>query len=582
MASNLFKTIWIPNSDGTNSTTTCTNTNTAFVHTYIGDDLTGDGTRQFPYKSVNKASQKSGISYIVFRGVVNEYFYTGMALIGDDINQIFIISQYFPYCGQIRRCTMIGVAGNSQNLYNIIYSGTTFVTGEASGTAAPVPYYYSFLNAISDVNGSGIPTFSCTINKVNISKVNKKNSIFINAVNALTTTSSIGFYYCCFPSSCIFQFNGVAVTNPIWTNNPKANVAALRNAYIAAGMSSANALSLFQQDAFGNETCQIVWEQRNGGTLPNIFNAYNADGSVADFSLNPDPLNVALYAGDTGGYVGFAKPANAELNTAKNAFSAPINVISDGSDDTVSGTLLIQNTDNSLVFATAQSQTWNRIKGNETIFIPNGRKFNGLNTLSQDGSPFGYYFGKHQNLMFGTSLQPTDTLVANTIYKVYNATGSSVTNAIIYNGNQYLPDYFFKTNSTVLSYSLLNTGSGSVVKQVLADPLQSIEVIPYDTSTTPSSSFPRFSAPLFGDCFMLFYKSGNTYSKAAGTPVLFSDTQVASMTDKIACYTSWAVTNADQEFATLAQDTINYYYAYPVLSYLRIEINGHYNFDYDQ
>lgn len=41
---NLFKTRYLPNPDGTESTTALTNANTVFIHTYLGDDSTGDGT----------------------------------------------------------------------------------------------------------------------------------------------------------------------------------------------------------------------------------------------------------------------------------------------------------------------------------------------------------------------------------------------------------------------------------------------------------------------------------------------------------------------------------------------------------
>ena len=91
---NLFKTRFVPNPDGTNSATAITDDNTVFVNTYIGDDLTGNGTGKFPFKSAFKANQKSGVTYIVFRGVINEYFSTDKILIGDDTNQNLILSNY--------------------------------------------------------------------------------------------------------------------------------------------------------------------------------------------------------------------------------------------------------------------------------------------------------------------------------------------------------------------------------------------------------------------------------------------------------------------------------------------------------
>ena len=584
---NLFKTIWIPNADGSNSTTACNNTNTAFVHTYIGDDNTGNGTRQFPYRSVNKAAQKSGISYIVFRGVVNEYFVTSKTLIGDDINQNLIVSNYNPVGSFFARVqTDIYPRVNYGTNSYLVVSAITGISDMPSNSN-----FCFFSNGFTTGGGftNNVSQANCTYNKIcPVLAVQSTNSTKNHIIIGTVELSAIQYLrYSVLSSNNIFKLNGIVISGITWTNDSKANVQLLRNACITAGMNSATALTMFAQDSFGNETCQIVWEQRNGGTLPNIFNAYNLDGTVADYTLNPDPTNVALYASDIGGYVGCFKPANSELNPTNNNFDTPINVNSDGTDNivsgsTVTGTLLTVNSDNSLTFSTISSQIWNRLKGNQTIFIPNGHKFNGINSITQDGSPWGYYFGKYQTLMGGTLYQPTDTLSANTTYKVYNASGSNITNAIIYNTIQYLPDYTFTTNGSVLNFSLLNTGSGSAVRQILADPIESVEVIPYDTNTTQSVSFPRFSAPFFGDCLMLFYKSGNTYGKTVGAPVLFSDTQVAAITDKIGCYSAWAVTNADQEFVTLALDTTNYTYSYPILTYLRLELNGHYDINYDQ
>ena len=580
-----FKTRWVPNADGSDSTTVINSTNTAFVHTYQGDDATGDGTREKPFRTVNKASQKSGIGYIVFRGVVNEYFSTGLTIIGDDINQMVIASNYDYTVAYIYKATLDIIPSNIGG-YDRGLMSSVIVNGSNGTSLAKTKSSNSLIKTSIYNSSSGYSSFfQTTFNELQYNGATIAKNLLV-AKSLKIAVFNIDIYHVPFSylvtnTLCVFTYN-TTVLNVTFTSDSKANVQLLRNALVIAGMPQATADLLFTKDSFGNETCQIVWEQRNGGTLPNIFNAYNADGSVADFTLNPDPNNVALWASDIGGYVGFSKPAFSLLNPTSNQFSAPINVNADGSDDIAAGTLLVVNTDNSLNFSITSAQLWNRMKGNSTLFIPQGRKFNCLGSMSQDGSPFGYYIGKYQNLMGSVQLQPTDTLQANTWYKVSNASGSSVTNAILYNGVQYLPDYFFLTNSTVLNYSLLNSGTGSYVTQLLASPLQSIEIIPYDNLTTPSVSFPKFSAPLMGNCMVLFYKAGNTYGKTAGAPVLFGDTQVAAMTDKIAYYATWAVSNADWEFEVLSQDTTNYTYSIPILQYLRLEVNGHYNQTYDQ
>ena len=78
---NLFKTRYLPNPDGTESTTALTNANTVFIHTYLGDDSTGDGTREKPYRSMTKALTKAG-TYILFRGLINEAFNSTKQIFG--------------------------------------------------------------------------------------------------------------------------------------------------------------------------------------------------------------------------------------------------------------------------------------------------------------------------------------------------------------------------------------------------------------------------------------------------------------------------------------------------------------------
>jgi hypothetical protein len=665
MSAILFKTRFFPNLDGTDSTTVLGNTNTSFVHTYQGDDATGDGTKEHPYKSVSKALL-TGRQNVVFRGVVNEYFYTNVPVIGDDINQIYIKSNFYSYSQITFRCTVIFDYTN--NTGNNIYVSNIIIQN-LSDTYTDV--FYSFISnnyTILNHDSRGGLRNSTAKNIIDStpSISTAIESIISNNVSLKGTLTSI---YCVFQSSCVFKYNGVNIIQPNFVNDSKANIQLIRNAYLAAGMSQTNVNNLFTIDSFGNETCRIVRQQKDGGTSANIFNRYtqtltgtivsaitvnqvltsiqlnvtdssqfaatgdifipNADGSgfevftytsvtinsstlitfvgasytfnvahaigavctrfgdVLDYNLNPDITNEALYASTTGGYVGCFKAATPVNSASSNTFATPININADGSETATSGTLLVKNADDSLTFATGQSQTWNRLKSTNTITIPVARKFNGLGCISQDGSPFGYYFGKHQNLIDATGLTPANTLVANTWYKACNPIMGTY-QGVVYNGTTYLPDYFFFVGASApTSFTLLNADSGTVVKKVLASPLESIEIQPYDDLNTPSVSFPQFSAPLYGDCKMLFYKAGNTYGKTAGTPVLFGDSQVAAITDKISCYTGttlatgWAVTNADWEFNQLAADTANYYYDYPVLKYLRLNINAHFSADYD-
>ncbi len=572
---NYFKTRFFPNPDGTDSATALTNANTAFVHTYIGDDLTGDGTREFPYRSVFKATQKSGVSNIVFRGVVNEAFQSNYIMIGDDINQMVIDSNYDYTVAYIYKATLDIIPSNIGG-YDRGLMSSVIVNGSNGTSLAKTKSSNSLIKTSIYNSSSGYSSFfQTTFNELQYNGATiAKNLLVAKSLKIAVFNIDIDhvpFSYLVTNTLCVFTYN-TTVLNVTFTSDSKANVQLLRNALVIAGMPQATADLLFTKDSFGNETCRIIKEVRDGGTSANIFNRYDASGNVLDFSLNPDSANEALYASDTGGYVGCFKPASPVSSVSGNTLASPINVLADGTDDTVAGDLIL-NTADVLSFNTASTQIWNRIKSANTIIIPNGIKFKGLNSMSTDGSPFGYYFGKHQVLMNATPLNPGDTLEANTIYKVHN-TITTVNEAILYNGNQYLPDYFFKTDSTTLVFSLLNAGSGSVVKKVLATPLESVEVIPYDDAVTPSVTFPKFSSPMFGNVMLLYHKLGVNIDK----PVLFSEV----VNDKIAYYADWAVSNADQEFGTLSADTTNYYYKIPILKYMRLEINGHFNVDYDQ
>ena len=559
---NLFKTRFVPNPDGTDSATAITNANTAFIHTYIGDDLTGDGTREYPFKSAFKANQKSGISYIVFRGVVNEAF-SSWLLIGDDINQYLVASNFMPDVRNIYRLSTDVLITNFLSIPRGCIITNNQPPAYTFGYSSLFKKNSYFLNNYCEFH-------NCTFNglKTNSQSSSYSNSIISNYLD-INDTPKV-FSYCVFSASSIFKFNGVPLIQPIWTNDSVQNVQLLKNAYLNAGMTKVNVYSVFHVDSFDNETCKIIYEEKNGGVHPNIFNRYNEDGSVADYSLNPNLYNEALYASDTGNFAGCIKPADAIVSADWNA---SINVNNNGTDTVNAGTLLRINVDDTIDFNTLSGQIWNRIKCNQTIVIPNGIKFDGTPISSNDGSAFGYYFGKHQDLMNPTSLTPADALEPNCIYKVCNPL-RSIYQAIIFNGNQYLPDYFFKTGAAPLTFTLLNADSGTIVKKVLAVPMESVEVIPYDDVATPSATFPRFSSPMFGSCYMLYHKIGARIDQ----PVLFSE--VAN--DKIAYYDTWAVTNADQEFATLVLDTVNYYYKVPILKYLRTELNGHFNADYDQ
>lgn len=675
---NLFKTRYLPNVDGTESTTYLTNANTVFIHTYLGDDSTGDGTREKPYRSMTKALTKAG-TYILFRGVINEVFSTTKTLIGDDVNQYLIKANYLVTTNTITNLTVDILSFQASGSSNRVIYLSNNVLGSYGNISSFCLYngVGGGINGANKYNNCTIDTFLGTFDKAGIPF---NNSIIRKTINMVNLGSSI--WHSVFPSNCIFKYNGTNIIQPNFTNDSRLNIELIRNAYITAGMSSTNVALMFSKDSFGNELCLIIKEQRAGGSHPNVFNKYAetltgtltsvitqnqaktsiqltvADsskfpstgdvfisftgtytnngalitdgnevftytsvtinsgtlitfngasytfkvahsngatctryGDVLNFTLNPDPLNEALWASDTGGYVGCFRPAYAcDVETGLSAISnVDENGANSGSGD------LFQIVNGELKFNSSSSQLWNRMSDTTTINIPNGSNFKGLNAMSQDGSPFGYYIGKKQTLISPTAIAAGNALTVGKWYKVYNDNGSSVSEAIVYNGVQYLPEYTFLCITGVTTFSTLEPGSGSYVKEILSGVLESIEILPYNDMTTPST-FPKFSAPLMGECKLIFYTASGAarYGKTAGEPVKFADLDLANMItnfgtvkNKISYYDTWAISNADSEFYLLTNaglsTTLKSYFTQdiPAIKYLRREINGHFDMPYD-
>lgn len=679
---NLFKTRFLPNPDGTESTTALTNANTVFIHTYLGDDSTGDGTREKPYRSMTKALTKAS-TYILFRGLINEAFTLQRIVIGDDMSQYLEIDNYtVPSTSSFTITTLtisslnLGFSLNAnKQIRNVIvksqYSSTTLSLNNTFQYVLCRTLSVAFSNNNWNI---AYMTINLIIDK-NPVALSVKNTIFtgLSLTNNITNSISNTISYCVFTSRTIFKyFNGLDYVpcspQPIFSNISKDNINAIRDSYIngtgSGSVFSAEIMNkLLMIDIFGNETCIAVNEEYFGGSNQNIFNKFEDNitttissvvsagykttislantsllknsgdivfigsdgkkyaftytsktstsiagpsqflgsapigteiiqyGDVLDYTLNPDPQNEALWASQTGGYVGCFRPAYAcDVETGLSAISnVDENGTNSGSGD------LVQIVNGELKFNSASSQLWNRMSDTTTINIPNGSNFKGLNAMSQDGSPFGYYIGKKQTLISPTAIVAGNALTVGKWYKVYNDNGNSVSEAILYNGVQYLPEYTFLCITGVTTFSELEPGSGSYVKEILSGVLESIEILPYNDMTTPST-FPKFSAPLMGECKLIFYTASGAarYGKTAGDPVKFADLALANMiTDfgtvknKISYYNNWAISNADSEFYLLTNaglsTTLKGYFTQdiPAIKYLRREINGHFDMPYD-
>ena len=683
---NLFKTRYLPNADGTESTTALTNANTVFIHTYLGDDSTGDGTREKPYRSMTKALTKAG-THILFRGLINETFNSAKIIIGDDISQVLLITISTNTAFVSARMTTIKGTVDQSSTNNPFFS--CIVSRVASQVVNQYFGGYKSYNLFYVFNqkwyGSGVTfAYNTYVDVWLMSHQSTYASIFNNIyIKRINLNTSYPPYIANSKGNLFFKRNIWLINNiPLITPNSINNDDWV-NALICGGLSETLARGIFSTDIFDNSNNKVIDEFRAGGTAPNVFNKYapnltgklnaavttgaktsvtinvadanqcpttgdlfmptetayaangvtmpigsfevwsytsvtivsptritlngpsytfktahsdlNKDctryGDVLDYTLNPDPQNEALWASDTGGYVGCFRPAYAcDVETGLSAIS---NVDENGTNSGLGD--LFQIVNGELKFNSASSQLWNRMSDTTTINIPNGSNFKGLNAMSQDGSPFGYYIGKKQTLISPTAIAAGNALTVGKWYKVYNDNGNSVSEAIVYNGVQYLPEYTFLCVTGVTTFSELEPGSGSYVKEILSGVLESIEILPYNDMTTPSI-FPKFSAPLMGECKLIFYTASGAarYGKTAGDPVKFADLDLANMiTDfgtvknKISYYDTWAISNADSEFYLLTNaglsTTLKGYFTQdiPAIKYLRREINGHFDMPYD-
>ena len=601
MAQNQFKTRYVPNFNGTESTTALTNSNCAFVNTYTGDDNTGDGTRQKPYRSMTKALLK-GTTYIIFRGVINEAFIIGGGayIYGDDINQVVVTSNYTITLitngfKRLSRCTISGnVTTVSSSNSDTSLAGVIVTSGNVSVSYnSSQASYFCILKSITCAYGAtsnSFPLYSIADNTYLSPYVQNRgvtywsfrdNILFGLDTNNPTVYAGEIIQYCVIIANSPLRLNGINAIIPAYTNDPIANVALFKNAMLCAGYSQSWIDGHMPLDSFGNETNRVVKEYRAGG-LANVFTSYYEDstgilssaitagtaktsitltvsdsskwpttgwifmptssdytansitmpagslecftytsvtinsstsitlngssytfkaahaisssctryGDLKGYSLNPDNSNVALFSSSSGGYCGARLQAydSIQLNMT------PVVVVdeSTGADTATSGDLIELNSVGDFVFNSLSTQTWNRFRDSVTKYIPQGSAFKGGGGDSTDGSPFGYYIGKKQNLIGTTKYYAGDTLTVGKWYKVFNDNAISVSNAIVYNSVQYLQEYTFCCITGVTTFSLLNAGTGTYVMEIIADVLESIEIIPYDDMTT-ESAFPKFS-----------------------------------------------------------------------------------------
>lgn len=241
--------------------------------------------------------------------------------------------------------------------------------------------------------------------------------------------------------------------------------------------------------------CRVVDDIANP-----IFNRYDINGNVIDYTLKLDSNNIALTMSDTMSYVGCYQ-ASAKTDGASPVleFNAPVNVGAAGAETTGDPKLLVYPGDGKFqIGVEASTQIRNRCTSSNVVKFERGFTLTGFQSQMKSAMGSRFSFGKFQK---------------------YNTTDAPCL------------------------------------------PMESLEVIPYDTINTPSATFPRFSAMFNDKCQMWYHTAGAKINQ----PILFSDlagtftigiTQEPSLTsDFLTEYGAWAVTNADMVSYLLSSKT---------------------------
>lgn len=274
MTATLFKSLFLPNADGSDSATALTDVNTVWVHTYLGSDTQGDGTRAKPYKTVYKANLKSGPTYILFRGLCAEVF-TNKMMIGDDINCKYIFTGSIGgYLGGYLRLTMpvnhINNLSDLSNNLNII-DDPTYSTLD---NYRKVSLYVFIRNNIgSSYNNYDIGPLNIYITF---------NSYLGNGNNRLSNSIATGDMYnnlycvydhCIFLASTVHKSSTGNIILPAFVSDSTSNIELLRLSYLCAGFISTDIDNIFPKTN-GIRNTKVVNESRTGGTKPNVLNSY--------------------------------------------------------------------------------------------------------------------------------------------------------------------------------------------------------------------------------------------------------------------------------------------------------------------
>jgi hypothetical protein len=505
--------------------TTLQTANTIFVCPIVGND-NNVGTRNEPFATMTKGNTIATLPYCVYRGMMIEnppligtrtHIFEGEDAVlngnisTDDGAPVFynlkcnsLTSSYPPslYSSNVTNLTTF------EGLYTLRDSFITNLNSQIGGST------YQGNNTILNFNNyySSNNSLYCNIT----------SSIFVNSVDlypykGLANTIYPIFRYCLFRKATLWQWNGVTIpiTYVSGPNNYLTDVINGLTAYAATLTGTAQTyLNLIIANSFYTDPILGQSNYVMDDTVLPLFNRYNTDGSILDYTLSSNSNNRALTMGDPSlqyQYVGCYKPnIGGVADSIPMTWGTILHVNTDGSDDDVTPPDILEFDSLGRLSANqASTQFRNRVRTNVLAFV-RGKSLFGVQSSLASGIGSGFFFGKMQS---------------------YSATQL---------------------------------------------PQESVEVIPYDTLTTPSVSLPRFSVALNGQAQMWYWLPGTT---KAGLPVLFNDLAslgITNLNKSLTEYGTWAVTNVDYESLALSQLTTYVTLEQINIIYLQAEININY------
>jgi len=419
-----------------------TNTNTKFVSTIVGLN-TNPGPRELPYATLTKAISAMGTaSSIVLSGPTIENISSYVDIIGDNVSADINGICNGSYTANLYNLRVLEVTGNYGEVKNC------FVTRKGLGSYGQNSFNFveSSSRAASYSNGDSNTTFLNFDNWTDSTGMIQDSNIYVSMIDLFPRVALSCypiFKYCLFRKTTVWKWNGEIIPDTDNINSIPELLSSLTN-YATNTLSGTSQTYMrllidtsFYSDISIGQTNKIVDD-----SIYPIFNRYNVDGSISDYTLNVNGNNIALYMANPTlldhQYVGCYKPnISGEFSSNPLVFGDINNVNSDGSDDLVTTPdLLISNGKVGFYASQDSIQTRNRTRSN-VLSYARGMKPGGGQAQLKSGLIDRFYFGKNRT---------------------------------------------FTTSSV---------------------PCESVEIIPYD-SLTQISSYPRYSTP-FNDICQIWY-----------------------------------------------------------------------------